>query len=76
MEAEQVDLGFRGGGVMAGARDGEEESGGSVLLPHTVTAVPPALLCGNDPAPGGLVAAAVGRVSKGDCVLTVFHSCS
>lgn len=61
---------------MAGARGGEEESGGSVLLPHTVTAVPPALLCGSGPAPGGLVAAAVGRVSKGDCVLTVFHSCS
>lgn len=58
---------------MAGARGGEEESGGSVLLPHTKLehrAVPPALLCGNGPAPGDLVAAAVGRVSKGDCVLT------
>lgn len=40
---------------MAGAWGGEEESRGSVLLPHTVTAVPPALLCGSGPAPGSLV---------------------
>lgn len=59
---------------MAGAQGGEEEPRGSVLLPHTVTAVAPALLCGNGPAPGGLVPAAAGRVSRGDCVLTVFCS--
>lgn len=61
---------------MAGAWGGKEEPRGSVILLHTVAAVPPALLCGNGPAPGSLVPAAAGRVSKGDGVLTVFHSCS
>lgn len=50
---------------MAGAWGGEEGTRDSVLLPHTVTAVPPALLCGSGPAPGGLVPAAAGRASKG-----------
>lgn len=64
MEDEQADLGFRGGGIMAGAQGGEEGPGSSVLLPHTVTAVPSPLLGGSGPASGGLVPAAVGRVSK------------
>lgn len=52
VEAEQVGLGFKGGGVVAGVWGGEEGLGASVLSPRTVTAVSPALLYSDGPTPG------------------------